>query len=114
MRSLKRGMLVYVDFGQRHGHEQAGSRPAVVLSSDAYNQHNNTVVVAPITSQVSRRNDYHTKLPLPDGLYFKGNVLLQHLRSVDVQFVEHRKSFGQVPDEFVQKCFNELNHWVWN
>ena len=42
------GHIVWVDFTPQSGHEQAGRRPALVLSSAAYNDHNG---LCPMTNQ---------------------------------------------------------------
>ena len=46
------GDIVWLNFTPRAGHEQAGHRPALVLSPKAYNQKTSLMVCCPITTQI--------------------------------------------------------------
>lgn len=46
------GQIVWVNFTPQSGHEQAGHRPALVLSPAAYNDKTGLMVCCPMTSQV--------------------------------------------------------------
>jgi len=46
------GDIVWLNFTPQSGHEQAGRRPAVVLSPKAYNQRTGLLVCVPITNQI--------------------------------------------------------------
>jgi mRNA interferase MazF len=46
------GEIVWIDFTPRAGHEQAGHRPAVVLSPAAYNSKTSLMICWPLTTQV--------------------------------------------------------------
>lgn len=47
-----RGDVVWLDFDPQIGHEQAGRRPAVVLSPQAYNRASGLALMCPMTSQI--------------------------------------------------------------
>jgi mRNA interferase MazF len=47
-----RGDVVWLTFDPQAGHEQAGLRPAVVLSPKAYNERSKLIVVVPVTRQI--------------------------------------------------------------
>ena len=49
----RRGEIYWVDFSPARGSEQAGRRPAVVISLDSFNSHMPVVVVAAITTKIS-------------------------------------------------------------
>ncbi len=51
-RAPQQGEIVWIDFDPQSGHEQAGRRPALVLSKTAYNQRIGRAFVCPITSKV--------------------------------------------------------------
>lgn len=111
---LKQGQFVYVDLGkpdQLSGHEQAGVRPAIIMSSNAYNAHNNTVMIAPITTKDFHR-DYATSFVLPSDTYFHGKILLQHLRAVDTHRINVKRKYGRAPQTLMIKLFQQLNHAV--
>ncbi len=46
------GDIVWINFDPQAGHEQAGHRPAVVLSSAAYNAKTSLMVCCPMTTQI--------------------------------------------------------------
>ena len=88
--------IVLVRFDPAYGHEQAGTRPGLVVSKDDYNQNASVVVVCPIT-----RNDrpWPFKLPLPDRHRNEGFVLTDQLKSVDRRRIARR--LGTVSPEFM-------------
>lgn len=68
-----------MDFNPARGSEQAGRRPAVVVSNDINNQHSPVVIVAAITSKIGRRFPQNVLLsagaPLPLESLILGNQL---------------------------------------
>lgn len=46
------GDIVWLNFTPQSGHEQAGRRPAVVLTPKAYNQRSGLLVCVPVTNQI--------------------------------------------------------------
>ena len=97
---VKQGQYVYVDLGNDHQYcEQAGKRPAIVLSNNVYNKYNNTVVIAPITTKIKR--DYKTSVRVPKSAYFTGTILLQHVRTVDKQRISIARKYGKASIGFV-------------
>ena len=72
------GHLVWFSFSPQAGREQAGRRPALILSPSSYNARAGLCVICPITSQVK---DYPFEVALPDGLPVRGVVLSDHLKS---------------------------------
>ncbi len=75
------GDLVWTDFDPTLGREQAGRRPALVVSPAAFTLNTGFAFVCPITSRVS---PFPTSVVLPDGLPISGEILLSHLRSIDI------------------------------
>jgi mRNA interferase MazF len=71
---------VWISFDPQAGHEQAGRRPAVVLSAQNYNSRSGLGLFCPITNQ---RKGYAFELALPDGLPITGVVLTDQVRSLD-------------------------------
>ena len=74
------GDLVWVNFNPQAGHEQAGRRPALVLSPRLYHEKTALAVVCPITSNTQ---PYPFKVRLPDGLPIGGAVLADQVKSID-------------------------------
>lgn len=76
----ERGDIVWLEFDPQTGREQAGRRPALVLSPSAYNAPSGLAIVCPITSQ---QKGYPFEVPIPDGLPVAGVVLADQARSLD-------------------------------
>jgi len=74
------GDLIWLDFNPQAGREQAGRRPAIVLSPASYNEKSGLAVVCPITSHVK---GYPFEVALPKGLGVTGVILADRLKSVD-------------------------------
>lgn len=72
--------MVFIDFDPQAGHEQAGRRPALVLSGLSYNSKAGLAVVCPITSQVK---GYPFEVPIPTGFKVTGVVLSDQVKSID-------------------------------
>jgi len=73
------GDLVWVSFDPQSGHEQAGRRPAVVLSPREYNEKVGLALTCPITSKVK---GYPFEVPL-HASRIQGVVLADQVRSLD-------------------------------
>lgn len=78
----ERGDIVLLHFNPQRGREQAGRRPALVLSPYAYNAKVGLAILCPITRHVK---GYPLEVPLPRGMKTKGVVLADHVKSLDWQ-----------------------------
>jgi len=78
-----RGEVWLTDFAGTRGREQAGTRPALVISADDYNRSpSGIVVVIPIT-RTAPRVPWHVSLAAGEGgLQHSGALLCDHVRSV--------------------------------
>lgn len=100
----KRGDFIWLDFDPQAGREQAGRRPALVLSPQAYNGKTGLALVCPITTQVK---GYPYEVAIPDGLKMKGAILTDHLRSVDWR-VRNATFVSAAPSSVVQDVLSKL------
>ena len=75
-----RGDFVYLDFTPQAGTEQAGRRPALVLSTRDFNIATGLAVVCPLTNT---RTVSRFEVPLPRGMKLTGVVLSHHFRTID-------------------------------
>lgn len=75
-----RGDLVWLDFTPHSGTEQAGRRPALVLSAKDFNIATGLFFVCPVTNQ-GKGSSF--EVPLPRGAGVTGFVLSDHMRSLD-------------------------------
>lgn len=76
----RRGDVVWLHFNPQAGHEQAGRRPAVVLSPESYNQKTSLALFCPVTSQV-KGYPFETALPASGSL--RGVALCDQIKSLD-------------------------------
>ena len=76
----RRGDVVWLTFTPQAGHEQAGRRPALVLSPGSYNGKVGLAICCPITTQVK---GYPFEVRMPPGLKVSGVVLSDQVKSLD-------------------------------
>lgn len=84
--------IVWLNFDPQEGREQAGRRPAFVLSPRNYNALSRLCVLCPITT---RPKGYPFEVALPEGLRTTGVVLADQIKSL---------SWEQRQCEFVETC----------
>jgi mRNA interferase MazF len=75
------GDIVWMNFTPQSGHEQAGRRPAVVLSPKSYNLRAGLLVCVPVTNQIK---GYPFEVAL-SGMGATGAALADQVKSVDWQ-----------------------------
>lgn len=98
-----RGDIVWLNFNPRTGREQAGHRPAIIVSPKQFNSMSSLAFVCPITSKIK---GFAFEVLLPEEMQTNGVVLIHHLKSVDwkvreIKFIE--KAPTLVVDEVCAK-----------
>ena len=101
----RRGDLVWLNFNPRAGHEQAGHRPALVLSPLEYNEKSSVALFCPITSTVK---GYPFEVDLPLGGPIRGVVLADQVRSLDWRARRLRLA-AQAPPQVVTEVLGKLH-----
>ena len=104
MATPSRGDLIWITFTPQAGHEQAGRRPAVVLSPREYHRKTAFVVVCPITTTIK---GYPFEVVLPEGLAVVGAVLADQVKSLD-RHVRDIEVVGKVPDAVMNEITAKL------
>lgn len=103
-RAPERGDVIWISLNPQAGREQAGRRPAVVLSPAAYNAKVGLAICCPITSQIK---GYPFEVPIPPGLAVGGVVLVDQVKSLDWR--ERRaEPICSLPDETVTRILTLL------
>ncbi len=100
----ERGDLVWLTFNPQAGHEQAGRRPAVVLSPAAYNRKVGLALLCPITSRVK---GYPFEVALPDESPVHGAVLSDQVKSLDWG-ARRAERMGSLPGHLVTEILEKL------
>ena len=95
----ERGDVVWLEFNPQAGSEQAGHRPALVISPKSYNRRVGLALVCPITSRVK---GYPFEVELPRGLEAEGAILCDQIKSLDWR-VRHATPLGSVPNSVMQE-----------
>ncbi len=76
----RQGDVVWISFDPQTGHEQAGHRPALVLSPERYNRKVGLALFCPITAQAK---GYPFEVAVPSGLEVSGVILSDQIKSLD-------------------------------
>ncbi|MEJ0077763.1 MAG: type II toxin-antitoxin system PemK/MazF family toxin [Alphaproteobacteria bacterium] len=98
------GDIAWVNFDPTLGSEQAGRRPALLLTGRGYHDRCSRAVVCPITS---KERPWPFNVVLPPGLKTTGIVLVDQVRTID----RSRRMFDvieRVPDTFVDEVRGRL------
>lgn len=82
---VKRGDIYYANLSPVVGSEQGGHRPVLVIQNDVGNKYSPTVIVAAITSQISKAKlPTHVEISAKQFSLDKDSVvLLEQLRTID-------------------------------
>jgi mRNA interferase MazF len=103
------GDLIWTDFDPTRGHEQAGRRPALVLSAASFTENTGLAVVCPITSRV---RPFPTSVVLPPGLPVGGEILTSHIRRIDATATPIRYAGAAVPPHTAQLVRAKLHAFI--
>jgi mRNA interferase MazF len=88
------GQVVWLEFDPQAGHEQAGHRPALVISPASYNAKSGLMVCCPLTTKV-KGHPFEVMTRIDD---VDCAVLSDQVKSLDWK-VRRAKKKGQVSDE---------------
>lgn len=99
-----RGDVVWLQFNPQAGHEQAGKRPALVLSPREYNQKTGLALFCPITSKVK---GYPFEVKLPEELLVEGVILADQIKNLD--WISRSAQFAcKIPVEIIQEVILKI------
>ena len=100
----EQGDIVMMNFSPQAGHEQAGRRPALVISNKSFHRYTRMAIVCPITNQIK---DYPMHVKLDAQTKTTGEILCEHVKSLDLSarsavFVE------KLPDELLTEVLERV------
>ena len=93
------GDFIWLPFDPKAGREQAGRRPALVLSPRGYNARAGLALVCPITNHAK---GYPLEVAAPADSGATGVILADHVKSVDWKARRAEKA-GEFPDEVIDE-----------
>ena len=99
------GDLVMLNFTPQAGHEQAGRRPALVVSNESFHRYTGLAIFCPITNQIK---DYPLHVRLDKRTKTTGEILCEHVKSLDyrarkIAFIE------KLPDNLLGEVLDRLH-----
>lgn len=87
---MNRGEVYYADLSPVIGSEQGGYRPVLILQNNKGNKYSTTVIVAPISSRMTK-NDLPTHVIIEtDFLEKKSVILLEQIRTIDKKRIDEK------------------------
>lgn len=101
----ERGDIVWLSFNPQAGHEQAGRRPALVLSPLEYNKKVGLAIFCPVTAQVK---GYPFEVLIPEGLKISGAILTDQVKSLDWK-IRKIEFICRLPEEVAIRALKRLN-----
>ena len=100
----QRGDLVWMTFDPQAGHEQAGRRPALILSPAAYNGKVGLALCCPITNRIK---GYPFEVSVPIDSSITGVILSDQVKSLDWR-ARHAEFAFRLPDAGMQEVLAKL------
>ncbi len=100
-----RGDVIWIDFNPQAGHEQAGRRPALVLSPGRYNSKVGLLLLCPVTTQIK---GYPFEANIPHGLKVTGTILSDQVKSLDWK-ARKAEFICKLSDSTVDEALKKLN-----
>ena len=100
----EQGDIVIMDFNPQAGHEQAGRRPALVISNRSFHRYTRMAIVCPITNQ---KKDYPMHVRLNEQTKTTGEVLCEHVKSLD--FAARNAAFVEkLPENLLREVLERV------
>lgn len=101
----ERGDIVWLEFNPQAGYEQAGHRPALVVSPKAYNEKVGLALFCPITSNVK---GYPFEVVLPERHKVSGAILSDQIKSLDWR-VRKAKRLACAPKDVLKEVLAKIH-----
>lgn len=105
---LRRGDVYYADLSPVVGSEQGGQRPVLIIQNDIGNRHSPTVIVAAITTRLTKPElPTHVQIQKCGSLKLRHSiVLLEQLRTIDKQRLNLRRCLARL----TQSNMKQVDH----
>ena len=102
---MKQGDIILIDFDPTLGREQAGYRPALVISRTKYNEKRNFAVICPITSNIKLLN---FRVALDERTQTQGDVVCEQVRTIDLLVRKH-KIIEPLPKDLLKRVLEAVS-----
>lgn len=107
---MKKGDIYEIFLDPVIGSEQAGRRPAVIISGNLANKHLNTVIVCPLTSQLKNyRGNLILEPSEENGLSKTSEVMTVHICSVSKERIVKKLGTLEVEDlDVIEEALSKI------
>ena len=99
---VKQGTIIKINFNPQSSHEQAGYRPAVVISNNIFNKKTNLVIVCPITNT---NNHFPLHIPLDKRTQTTGVILCEHIKALDLNSRKYQV-LEELPEDILENVID--------
>jgi mRNA interferase MazF len=99
-----KGDFVHLDFTPNAGREQAGRRPALVLSPQSFNIATGLLLACPVTNQIKGSP---FEVPIPKAAKLTGVILSNQIRSLD-WIARNAQFHGKAPPEVTAEVLERI------
>ena len=96
---VKQGDVIKINFNPNKGHEQAGYRPALVVSNNIYNNQTKMAIVCPITNTTK---GFPLHIELDNRVETTGTILCEHVRAMDI-YERGYKYIEKLPEDLLRR-----------
>ncbi len=100
-----RGDIIWIMLNPQRGHEQAGRRPAIVLSPLKYNSKTGLLICCPTTSQEKK---YPFEVKIPNGFPVSGVILADQIKNLDWQ-VREAQFVCKMPISVIEQVIEKIS-----
>jgi mRNA interferase MazF len=100
----EQGDVVWLRFNPQAGHEQAGKRPALILTPAKYNRKVGLAILCPVTNQ---EKGYPFEVKIPTGFAVSGVILADQAKSLDWQ-IRQAEFMCKLPKVTVKMVLQKL------
>jgi len=100
-----RGEVVWLSLNPQSGHEQAGRRPALVVSPKLYNARVGLGLFCPISSQIK---GYPFEVVIPAGFPVPGCILSDQVKSLD-WVIRHATFIDFLPQSIIGEVIEKIS-----
>ncbi len=107
---ILRGDIYWADLNPVRGHEQAGSRPVVIISKDIFNERSGTVIAMAITSQPQRTGFPLTLELTGSNLPKQSWVKISQIRTLSTERLGEK--MGRIQPEVLSQLVEGINEII--
>ena len=103
---VTQGDIIFISMDPQKGSEQAGYRPAMIVSNDRLNRVSKVVLACPVTNT---GREYPTHVVLSEKMTTTGEVMCEQIKALDLSVREYR-FLERAPQEVIDEVVEVLTY----